>query len=105
MISEMPVNEIIHSDVAEVTRLRVVTNSRIFECNILIVREDEGFSAHCATLPGVVSEGDTVDEAIEHITEALSGALALYLESGRIPWRKNDVEGKVEAQKWILVDV
>jgi predicted RNase H-like HicB family nuclease len=42
------------------------------------IREDEidgGFVATCIDLPGCGSQGDTVDEAVENIIEAISGVL------------------------------
>lgn len=39
--------------------------------------EEGGFVVRCPALPGLVTEGDTFDEAIEHAKEAVAG----YLES------------------------
>jgi predicted RNase H-like HicB family nuclease len=38
-----------------------------------------GFTAFCPSLPGVVSEGDTVEETLEMVRDAIAG----YLESLR----------------------
>jgi len=43
---------------------------------ILEPSEDGGFTAHVPALPGCISEGDTRDEAIENVKEAI----LLYLE-------------------------
>jgi antitoxin HicB len=39
--------------------------------------EDGGYVVHCPTLPGCYSEGDTREEAIENIREAIEA----YIES------------------------
>jgi predicted RNase H-like HicB family nuclease len=44
---------------------------------ILEPQEEGGYTAYVPVLPGCVSEGDTVSEALENIKEAIS----LYLES------------------------
>jgi predicted RNase H-like HicB family nuclease len=76
-----------------------------FSCDVAIVREADGYSVHATALPGVVSEGDTIDGAIENIRDALKGALTEYVHAGHIPWRKIIPEGEVVAQKRILVNV
>lgn len=83
-------------------------SDRTFECRFLIRPEEEGgYSVIALRLRGVVSEADTVEEAVENIREAFSGAVADYLEHGEeIPWGDVAVErcpGCIE--KWIVVDV
>ncbi len=43
---------------------------------ILEPSEDLGFTVYVPSLPGCISEGDSVEEALENIQEAI----ALYLE-------------------------
>ena len=38
---------------------------------VLEPEEDGGYSVHCPTLPGCVSQGDTREEALENIQEAI----------------------------------
>ena len=55
-------------------------NSRkqIYNYTVLLEKEqDGGYHAFCPILKGCHSQGDTVEEAIENITEAIE----LYLES------------------------
>ncbi|QEG35395.1 type II toxin-antitoxin system HicB family antitoxin [Bythopirellula goksoeyrii] len=60
---------------------------RSYVCHMMITPEDGGFTAHAIRLPGVVSEGDTVDEAVENIIDAFQATLQSYIESGMdIPW-------------------
>ena len=45
---------------------------------VILEREaDGGYHASCPTLPGCHSQGDTLDEAVENIREAIG----LYVES------------------------
>lgn len=79
------------------------------ECRMLICPEKAGgYSVHALGLPGVVSQGDTFDEAVANMTEAFQGAIAVYRESDQpIPWSDDAVlerpEGSVE--RWIRVHV
>lgn len=81
-------------------------NDRVFSCRIRIVPENEGgFSVFAADLPGIASQGDTISECVENITEALKAAIGYYLDEGmEIPWAKADIEHDREAvEKVILV--
>lgn len=44
--------------------------------------EDGGFVAECPVIPGRVSEGETLEEAIANIREAIQGCLAVLGEKG-----------------------
>ena len=53
----------------------------------MLAEVEGGFSVYAATLPGVVSQGETEKEALENIVEAFEGVLASYQECGEtIPW-------------------
>jgi len=43
----------------------------------VVLEEDEegGYVVECPALPGCVSEGDTIEEALENIKEAIKGCL------------------------------
>lgn len=41
---------------------------------------DGGWIAECVDLPGCVSDGDTIDEALQHLTEAIIGVLSVRLQ-------------------------
>jgi predicted RNase H-like HicB family nuclease len=43
--------------------------------------EDEKYVAECTDLPGCLSEGDTLEEAIENISEAIIGCLKSRLKT------------------------
>lgn len=38
---------------------------------VVVVESDEGFSVSCPTLPGCWSQGDSRDEALENIADAI----------------------------------
>lgn len=73
---------------------------------IVIPEEDGGFSVHATELPGVVSEGDTVEEAIENIKDAFRESILSYKEAGEsIPWAPVEIGRTDETdERWILVD-
>lgn len=52
-------------------------NKKILEYNVLFNAEDDGgFSVYVPDLPGCISQGDTYEEAVKNIKEAIE----LYLE-------------------------
>ncbi len=56
---------------------------------IWMQREDDedAYSVQILELPGCASQGDTTDEAMRNIAEALSGALDTYHACGMpVPW-------------------
>jgi predicted RNase H-like HicB family nuclease len=80
----------------------------VFECRVLLCPEDGGgYSAHAIRLPGVVSQGESVQTALENISEAFRGAISLYMEQGNgVPWANVEIDRpKGWLEKWILVDV
>ena len=59
--------------------------------------EDGGFIAECPAIPGCVSEGDTVEEAIINIRDAIEGCLAVLCEQGQpIPAPADSLLASVE---------
>jgi predicted RNase H-like HicB family nuclease len=50
--------------------------------NVIIEKDEEGgYIAECPDLPGCITEGDTPDEAIENLNEAIIGCLKSRLKS------------------------
>ena len=79
-----------------------------YECRVLICPEKSGgFSAFVLRLPGVVSQGDSIEDAIENIADAFQAAIQTYLEGGGIiPWRDQNLERATGCfERWILVNV
>ena len=73
-----------------------------YTCRAVCVPEEEGgYSAFVRNLPGVHSQGESLDEALNNIREAFAGTVAAYLAAGEeIPW-DNDAalpEGAIERQ-------
>jgi predicted RNase H-like HicB family nuclease len=79
-----------------------------YSCQVYLLPEQEGgYSAIAATLPGVASQGETEEEALENITEALAAAISAYKDNGmKIPWRQEPREPEPEAKiRWVAVHV
>jgi predicted RNase H-like HicB family nuclease len=53
---------------------------------VLEPSEEGGFTAYVPSLPGCISEGNTVDDALANIREAI----ALYLEPVEDDWLAED---------------
>ncbi len=47
---------------------------------ILIIKSDEGYSVSCPSLPGCASQGETEEEAIENIRDAITEYTAVMAE-------------------------
>jgi predicted RNase H-like HicB family nuclease len=59
--------------------------------------EDGGYTAECPSIPGCVSEGDTVEEAMRNIRDAIEGCLAVLREKGEpIPQPSDSLLAAVE---------
>lgn len=87
--NEMPVGtrvrvivEAIEPDSAAVYR---VTNpiSELVRQVILIPAEEGGYTVEVPSLPGCISEGDTLDEALDNIKEAIALYIDVLKEDGR----------------------
>jgi len=82
--------------------------SRTYECRVLLCPEPEGgYSVHAIRLPGVVSQGETEEEALANIADAFQEVIRTYVEDGgTIPWSDADTERpKGSLERWILVHV
>ena len=79
-----------------------------YRCDICLIREEDGsFSAVVLNLPGAGSCGETSEQAMENVREAVLGVIDSYLEAGEeIPWRDSTSDDiPVGAtRKRILVD-
>jgi predicted RNase H-like HicB family nuclease len=54
----------------------------IMKFNIIIEKDEEGrYVAECPDLPGCLSEGGTLEDAMENINEAIIGCLRSRLKS------------------------
>jgi len=69
--------------------------------NVTIERDEDGrYVAECLDLPGCLSEGETLGEALENISEAILGCLKsrLKLLLEKHPWIEIPAEDKVTVQ-------
>lgn len=77
-------------------RNRAMSRTKITQGKFTVVlrREKEGgYSVQCLELPGAISEGDTKDEALKNIKEAVQGYLEAFPEEAdRLKLRKEVVE-------------
>lgn len=69
--------------------------------NIVIEQDEDGrYVAECMDLPGCLSEGETLEDALENISEAILGCvksrLKLLLE--KQPWIEIPAQDKVAVQ-------
>lgn len=79
-----------------------------YECRVLLCPEqDGGYSAHALRIPGVVSQGESLEEALANIADAFRAAVSIYLEDGgTIPWATVEMDRpKGWIERWILVNV
>jgi len=60
---------------------------------VLRKEKEGGYSVQCLELPGAISEGDTKEEALKNIREAVQGYLEAFPEEAeRLKLRKEVVE-------------
>ncbi len=60
---------------------------------VLRVEREGGYSVQCLELPGAISEGETKEEALKNIREAIKGYLEAFPEeSERLKFKKEVVE-------------
>jgi antitoxin HicB len=82
---------------------------RVYECRVWVCPEPEGgYSATLPSLPGVVTQGETLEETLESVKEAFRGVVAEHIESKEDrPWHHSVVRQKPHdaIEKWILVNV
>src|SRR4030066_1987144 len=69
---------------------RTVNNPKSYRCHLAILREDDGaISAIVLNLPGAGSCGDTEEEAIANVREAVTGGIESYVSDGEAIPRKD----------------
>jgi predicted RNase H-like HicB family nuclease len=55
---------------------------------VVLVETEEGFAAGCPGLPGCWSQGQTRDEALDNIRDAIREVLEVKFELEAAPWRE-----------------
>lgn len=68
-------------------------SKKIFKYTVIFEPAEEGgYIASVPALPGCTTQGETFEEAVEMIQDAISGYLAVMKEEGQdIPTEKDDV--------------
>src|SRR4051794_14436468 len=62
----------------------VYSVSQVYRVPLVLVPQPEGgFTVTSPALPGLVTEGDSVEDALEHVEDALRATLELYEDTGR----------------------
>ncbi len=64
-------------------KYKVIVKGKAYEVNLHPDPEDGGFWVECSALPGCSSQGDTVEEALEMIKDAIKGHLEVEGERKR----------------------
>ena len=92
--------------------LQALLAENTYKCRVLLCPEkDGGYSAHAIRLPGVVSQGESEEEALENIADAFRATISVYCEhGGTIPWTDIQIDPQIDRPKgsierWILVNV
>jgi len=79
-----------------------------YRCHVCLIPEEDGtWSAIVLNLPGAASCGDSEEEALLNVREAIVGVVQSYLADGEaIPWcdtTADDIPQNAK-QTWILVN-
>ncbi len=58
--------------------------SHVYRVPLVLAPQDEGgYTVTSPVLPGLVTEGDSLEQALENVQDALRATLELYEETGR----------------------
>lgn len=74
----------------------------------VIPEQEGGYSVECLHLPGAASQGETVEQALHNLLEAVNGVVDQYLADGQpIPWWEPPLYKEIVTMKakvrWIAV--
>jgi predicted RNase H-like HicB family nuclease len=75
-------------------------------CHVAIIKENDGaFSAIVLNLPGTGSCGDSSEEALANLQDAVKETIAAYDDAGEdVPWITEYEVPQDAITKWILVN-
>jgi predicted RNase H-like HicB family nuclease len=88
-----------------------LSGKNCYVCRATIFRDPETsrYTALAKRLPGCISEGDTIEEAIANIREAFAGVVSSYISHHEIiPWEDvviEDSDVTVEKSVAVVVEV
>jgi predicted RNase H-like HicB family nuclease len=86
MVFALAIGELIEELKGELKKIsqdrkyKVTVNRKSYDVILHPDTEDGGFWVECSSLPGCSSQGDTVEEALEMIKDAIKGHLAIQSE-------------------------
>lgn len=73
----------------------VIKNS--IKYNVLLTKNEGGYTATVPALPGCISQGKNVEESLEHIKEAIELYLEVLTEDGeKLPTETNTISSFVD---------
>lgn len=82
--------------------------AKSYRCHLAILKEEDGgCSVLVLNLPGAGSCGDSEEQAIANVREAIAGVVASYLDEDEdVPWRDSTTYSIPAGakQKWIRVN-
>jgi predicted RNase H-like HicB family nuclease len=74
----------------------------LYSFNIKITYDDGWYTVQCKELPGAISQGKSIDEAMRNIREAIEGYIEAFPEEFAKVRSKAEVKNKVLEQKTIV---
>lgn len=85
--------------VTDVVKWAEFQHNESYRCRVVAIPEDcGGFSIFATELPGVASQGETIEEARDNIKDALIEAIRYYMSVGEdIPWGNADVQKSADS--------
>lgn len=74
---------------------------------VMLIKSDEGYAAHCPSLPACWSQGNTREEAVRNIRDAITEYLDYLSEKAATRKRKLEEEGESEGHRieWDAVEI
>lgn len=77
-----------------------------YQVRVWINLDIDCYCVRAADLPGCVSQGETLDEALTNIAEAFQGVAEAYLErDGKIPWTSGGDRPLFTEERFVFVEV
>ncbi len=80
-----------------------MTAQYLCKFTVILEPEEGGYSIHCPALPGCSSQGNSIEEALDNIKEAISGVLKVRHKEG-MPIPRETSEMLSEEIRQILAD-
>lgn len=73
---------------------------------ILVPQPEGGYTVTCPLVPELVTEGDTVEEVMDNVTDALAAVIETYRDLNRplpAPLRQMEVDGPIWLETLVQV--